>query len=662
MTINQPSPPIMPVGLPDLQQLNERAEQTGGVLVYQPYLDAGQLQGIDPLALAFDISFNTQSGTREYELFRILDQHHAAVDLPENMFWGLVSSKFELKSVSTLTSFISEAELALKSGADAYLYNPLIGHAAIYSNVWEHAMMGGHPGMNPIFQYLQNKGYPIAAPQGRTSFFFCNYFVANRRFWQGYFAFCEHVLDSLEREAELGTPVGKAYSGNANYSRDADAAMRPFVIERLLGLYIPHAVASGMTVSAFVPSAEDFEWRFGGRVGRYLHSLFECKEEFLQSKDKAYLEAWQETRMPIVKQPQLIWHGDDPPTWMPRMHREASPQGIGSACSRGDKSLPPPYAAALTAMKQPVAPVPAAPAIPAPVDPRLIPFVGGWEAHKNRHCIWIVTPPGYTHSQAFDEVAQGLQGAFEELGGSAPIIRQVGEFAGRSPIIYGANLLTSEVASRMPKGSVIMNLEQVSADSTWINERYTAVLKTLPVLDYSQRNRENLAGKGITHARVLEVGYSKRLTRIPQNHEKDIDVLFYGSMNDRRRDILVALRDEGLNVKPLFNVYGQERDEAIARAKVVINIHHYESAVFEIVRISYLLANGVCVLSEGNIHDPDLSSFKEGVAIERYDGLVERCKALIADAEGRSIIANRGFEAISSRLQADMLMKVMQQA
>jgi hypothetical protein len=131
-------------------------------------------------------------------------------------------------------------------------------------------------------------------------------------------------------------------------------------------------------------------------------------------------------------------------------------------------------------------------------------------------------------------------------------------------------------------------------------------------------------------------------------------------MNDRRRDILVALHEAGLKVVHLFNVYGAERDAAIARAKIVINIHHYESGVFEIVRISYLLANRVCVLTEGDIEDPDLEPFMGGLAVELYEDLVERCKELVADDEERELIAANGFAAMQSRSQADMLMSVMQ--
>ncbi|MBB2686879.1 UNVERIFIED_ORG: hypothetical protein GGD47_004496 [Rhizobium etli] len=657
MTINQPIS-ALPAGLPDLALLTEKAAGTGSVIIYQPYLDPSQRSQLDAAAMPFDISFNTQATTREYELFLTLHRHHEAIGLGDDVFWGLLSSKFEMKSVTSFPSFVTEAEKARAEGADAYLYNPLIGHAAIYSNVWEHSLLGGHPGMEPIFLYLQELGYPIAPPQDKIAFMFCNYFCGNRKFWSGYFAFCERILESLENQARAGTPAGNAYSGTAHYSRDANAKMRPFVIERLLGLYVQQAIASGLKIAAFVPTLADFEWKFGVRLGRMLHGLFAAKEAFLQSRDDALLTAWQQGRQPLIKQPHLIWGADDPPGWMPRG------QFIGGRELR--RAYAPHASGASPVPQQPVrterTAIPAAPTIEQPLANALQPFAGGWQAHKDGHCIWIVTPENYNHSHAFDEVALGLQGAFEELGGSAPIVRDMNEFAGRAPIIYGGNLLPAEIVGHLPQDSVLINLEQVSEESSWINSRYVSILRAMPVLDYSPRNRENLAAKGIDHAGVLEIGYSRCLSQIQHAPVKDIDVLFYGSMNERRHHILKTLKDGGLKVAHLFNIYGAERDAAIARAKIVINIHHYASGVFEIVRISYLLANRVCVLTEGDIRDPDLQPFIGGLAIEPYDDMIERCYKLIADADERDAIAAKGFEAIRSRSQADMLMSVMKAA
>ena len=315
----------------------------------------------------------------------------------------------------------------------------------------------------------------------------------------------------------------------------------------------------------------------------------------------------------------------------------------------------------------PAAPAPATPAaqppmpsaIPAPTSPvptdLARPFAGGLAAHRDRHCIWIVTPDGYRHQQAFEECATALSEAFAELGGSAPVVRDPRAWTGRTPIVLGPHLLHADAAAALPSDSVLVNFEQVAAGEGWINEDYLALLRRFRVLDYSIRNREALAARGIPHAGLLGIGCTPGLIRIPHDQPKDIDVLFYGSLNPRRKRALEALKAHGIGVVNLFGAYGAERDAAIARAKLVLNLHFYESAIFEVVRVSYLLANGICVLSEGEAGDPDLEPFAGGLAVCRYDEIVDRCAALLADEAARRSVAERGQALMRARRQADLL-------
>lgn len=294
-------------------------------------------------------------------------------------------------------------------------------------------------------------------------------------------------------------------------------------------------------------------------------------------------------------------------------------------------------------------PVPASAASPAGL------FTGGWEGHRDRHCIWVISPEGYAHHQAFAEVAEVLSEAFAELGGSAPIVHHPDGWQGRLPIILGGNLLDPRAASTLPQGSVIFNLEQVQNGSVWINENYLSTLKKFQVLDYSRRNLAALIARGVSHARLLPIGYSRSLTRIKHAPVKDIDVLFYGSMNERRKQVLSALAARGVKVVSLFDCYGARRDEAIGRSKIALNMHFYKAAIFEVVRVSYLLANGVCVVTEGDPRDVDLLPFAEGMAIGSVEALAEMCVDLLGDDPRREALAARGFRLVTQRRQSDLL-------
>jgi 2-polyprenyl-3-methyl-5-hydroxy-6-metoxy-1,4-benzoquinol methylase len=115
----------------------------------------------------------------------------------------------------------------------------------------------------------------------------------------------------------------------------------------------------------------------------------------------------------------------------------------------------------------------------------------------------------------------------------------------------------------------------------------------------SLRNIEKWKAMNRLHAPShVPLGYVPELSQIKASQAQDIDVLFYGSLNERRTAILIALKNAGLKVHTVFGVYGKQRDEVIARCKVVLNIHFYETRVFEFVRIAYLLANSKAGVSE----------------------------------------------------------------
>ena len=312
-------------------------------------------------------------------------------------------------------------------------------------------------------------------------------------------------------------------------------------------------------------------------------------------------------------------------------------------------------AAAKNNGRLPAAPPETASSESAPSESAPVAFSGGWAADKDRFCIWIVTIAGYPHNGAVEEVALALSEAFAALGGSAPVVRQPAEWRGRCPIVLGAQLLGSVTGLELPTDAVLFNLEQADAQSAWMNTAYVSLLRRHPVLDYSEMNMKALRAAGLDHVRHLPIGYMPCLARIAPAPVCDIDVLFFGSLNERRAAVLDALRARGLTVVHLFGVYGAERDASIARAKVVLNLHFYAAAIFEVVRVSYLLANGVCVVSEGAADTPDTLAFQDALCFAPYEDLVDACAALVADDARREALARRGFEVIGTRSQADLL-------
>jgi hypothetical protein len=231
------------------------------------------------------------------------------------------------------------------------------------------------------------------------------------------------------------------------------------------------------------------------------------------------------------------------------------------------------------------------------------------------HC----QPKDYIHAQGLKEFAETVYYGLQHLGHE---VTMGPEYGLAFNIIIGGHLCET-----LPDSCIIYNSEQVG--SPWFTEKYITLLKTHEVWDYSSENVERLKAMGI-EARHVPIGYVKELERIKPAEVQDIDVLFYGSLNERRKKILDELKARGLNVVHLFGVYGEERDSYIARAKVVLNIHFYLPAVPEEVRLSYLWTNRVYVLNESRFP---------------YTDMVESCVEILNGKNGRNPAATRKFFA-----------------
>ena len=281
---------------------------------------------------------------------------------------------------------------------------------------------------------------------------------------------------------------------------------------------------------------------------------------------------------------------------------------------------------------------------------------------SNEECltyqIVIIRPLGYQHSDAFQEIAKTLRYGLQSLGYNAIITEN--EFSEASiNIILGAHLITEDQINKIPLSSILYNLEQFDSKSL-LNATTFRMFEMFTVWDYSKRNIENFRergyGKQLYH---VPIGYVPELTCIPKASIQDIDVLFYGSMNARREQIIDELKKSGLNVVALFGVYGEDRDAVISRAKLIINIHFYDSSIVEIVRISYLLANGKAVVAECNEGTEYTDDLKTAVALVPYDQLVDTCIEFVKNDEKRRLLEKNGFDYFSSKSESIILRNVI---
>jgi len=275
----------------------------------------------------------------------------------------------------------------------------------------------------------------------------------------------------------------------------------------------------------------------------------------------------------------------------------------------------------------------------------------------SRFHITLVRPEGFLHTEAFREVAETLQSGLRSLGHTAQIQENAVD-AMATNVLLGAHLLSPEDALMVPPGSILYNLEQLGGPN--LPKQFYELALRLQVWDYSRQNirKWNAMSCGCPPVHV-PLGYVPELSRIPSSQKQDIEVLFYGSLNERRARIVKTLKDAGVKVHATFGVYGKERDELIARSKIVLNIHFYDAKIFEIARVSYLLANSKAVVTELCSATEIEEGLADSVLGVPYASLVDTCLSLLRNDEERRALETRGFQWFSQQKESDILNKAL---
>ncbi len=259
------------------------------------------------------------------------------------------------------------------------------------------------------------------------------------------------------------------------------------------------------------------------------------------------------------------------------------------------------------------------------------------------------------HLEGLRDLAEALQCALLRLDASAAVVDGIEHGTGRL-IVLGAHALDPHTLAALPADSILYNLEQLTDELFERSPLYRDAMRRLPVWDYDAANTARYAAYGLPPASaVVPIGYVPEWTRITPAPQQDIDVLFYGSLNERRLGILKPLRDAGLRVEPHFGVYGPARDALIARAKVVLNIHFYDAQIFEVARVGYLLANRACVVAEAGERTAVDARLRDGLCAVPRAQIVDACVRLVRDADARRALGERGFAAFGSMRFEDAL-------
>lgn len=207
--------------------------------------------------------------------------------------------------------------------------------------------------------------------------------------------------------------------------------------------------------------------------------------------------------------------------------------------------------------------------------------------------VCLLQPPGYIHAMALLEAAEYVVEKARLAGYQATLSKNRFYRHGLN-IVFGAHINAKD-APEYPPNTVIFNTEQIPEKSVWISSQYKTCLDRHFVWDYSAVNLNMI---GHQNTALVDFWHVEKLRRIQPAQQAEYDLIFYGSMNERRKLLIEKLRKKGLKILTVFGLYGEERDALLRKARAVLNLHFYESQIFQQIRSFYALSNGMPVISE----------------------------------------------------------------
>ncbi len=261
---------------------------------------------------------------------------------------------------------------------------------------------------------------------------------------------------------------------------------------------------------------------------------------------------------------------------------------------------------------------------------------------------------------SYNEVVESYYWGFHALGFA--VERRVNHHNPEARnIVFGYQIpIQLGLIDTFPSDTIFFNLERlvgVDPNDSWSK----TVAGKFQIWDYSHSNAVfwSMLNPAFP-VYFAKTSYAPILEKIPQDVPLDIDVLFYGSLTHIRLESLnkiSVMRQNltGLSVCTLSNIYGKQRDDLIARSKVILNFSN--GINFEIVRVSYLLANKKAVLciadGDGVQVEDDLRH--GALKFVKTQDVFEVCQAMVDDDEGREKYANAGYEVFKLRDIRDVI-------
>jgi len=198
------------------------------------------------------------------------------------------------------------------------------------------------------------------------------------------------------------------------------------------------------------------------------------------------------------------------------------------------------------------------------------------------------------------------------------------------PVVFGWQL------GEVPRGAIIFNLD-LPGIHFGLGDMRAVADRACEVWDFSLRNVATWKAIGVS-AKHVPVGYHPSMTRF-ERREPTVDVVFMGSMNERRHAVLQGLEGRGLSVVISPDDRAQ-RDELLAQCRCSLNCIFYPNGVYPMLRAAHLHANRIPFVGEvAPEHEQDVACPMWSSYDNLVDAIVDACETPLLD--GFNIFSQR---------------------
>lgn len=193
-------------------------------------------------------------------------------------------------------------------------------------------------------------------------------------------------------------------------------------------------------------------------------------------------------------------------------------------------------------------------------------------------------------------------------------------------------VICPQMFTKLPGLYIAFQMEQ-SVSSRWFTKAYFTTLENAyAIMDYSQENirflqeQSKLSYKQIFWTPISNIRSLNR--QLEKGIKPSYDVIFYGDVNNPRRQAFIKQIKRQFSVLILSEVFGEVLYQKLQQGRVVVNIHYYENALLETTRIYECLSLGLNVISEASSDMAQHSNLQPYVTFTPVNDINAMCQAI----------------------------------